>query len=144
MPGLHYVPARGKMATTANPANSNWKDLLPYLNDDEQAEDCMVTDQMCFLAGMSITSATCPEYRRVEVESDFFASACNLTHMTSCAVGSNIIGDNRRNTQPGLAAMHTVWVRMHNYIEENLHSQNPDWNGETLFQVSTTIHSNTF
>ena len=39
--------------------------------------------------------------------------------------------------------MHTVWVRMHNYIEENLHSQNPDWNGETLFQVSTTSHSNT-
>ena len=85
MPGLHYVPARGKMATTANPANSNWKDLLPYLNDDEQAEDCMVTDQMCFLAGMSMTSATYPEYRRVENETELFAAAWNFDVMTSCA-----------------------------------------------------------
>ena len=36
-------------------------------------------------------------------------------------------GDARVNEQPGLAAMHTVWLRQHNLIAEKLHTMNPQW-----------------
>ncbi len=35
--------------------------------------------------------------------------------------------------------MHTVFAREHNRIEELLHSLNPDWSGEMLYQESRKI-----
>ena len=39
------------------------------------------------------------------------------------------------NEQPGLASMHTVFVRLHNYFEHHLAENNPGWIGDELYQV---------
>ena len=44
------------MATTANPADANWKPLLPYLSDAEEIAAC-VGNFDCFLAGKLTPSA---------------------------------------------------------------------------------------
>ncbi len=46
-------------------------------------------------------------------------------------------GDERVNEQSGLTAMHTVWMRQHNRLEDELHHINPHWDGERLYQVRT-------
>ena len=51
-------------------------------------------------------------------------------------------GDVRQNEQVGLTSMHTLIVRLHNYVENGLHSVNPKWDGEKLFNVIFKILSN--
>ena len=46
-----------------------------------------------------------------------------------------LAGDGRVNEQVGLSAIHHVWHRAHNSIEEILHDINPHWDVETLFEV---------
>jgi len=48
-------------------------------------------------------------------------------------------GDARVNEQPGLAAMHTVWLRQHNLIAEKLNTMNPQWSEEVVFQETRKI-----
>ncbi|XP_029185406.2 peroxidasin-like isoform X1 [Acropora millepora] len=48
-------------------------------------------------------------------------------------------GDDRPNENQGLTAMHTVWVREHNRIARILHTLNPTWNDERLFQEARKI-----
>ncbi|KAF2346440.1 hypothetical protein FHG87_022804, partial [Trinorchestia longiramus] len=42
-------------------------------------------------------------------------------------------GDLRVNEQPGLASLHTVWLREHNRIVTELAVVNPHWNDDRLF-----------
>lgn len=43
-------------------------------------------------------------------------------------------GDIRVNEQPGLIAFHTLWVREHNRLCDELVQQHPNWTDEQLFQ----------
>ncbi|XP_067677467.1 thyroid peroxidase-like [Haliotis asinina] len=48
-------------------------------------------------------------------------------------------GDFRANAFPGLAAMHTLWVREHNRLAIGLASVNDDWDDERLFEEARKI-----
>ena len=48
-------------------------------------------------------------------------------------------GDVRVNEHPGIAAMHTLWVRQHNKLARDLADLNPHWNDEQTFQEARRI-----
>jgi hypothetical protein len=50
-----------------------------------------------------------------------------------------ISGDERANENPLLIAIHTLWVREHNRICDELAAANPYWSDEALFQAARKI-----
>lgn len=50
-----------------------------------------------------------------------------------------LAGDVRANEQAALAAMHTLFVREHNRLAARYARQNPDWDGEQLYQKARQI-----
>lgn len=63
------------------------------------------------------------------------SKGCDPTH-GRCFVS----GDGRVNMAPTLTAIHLVFHRYHNYIEEHLHNVNPHWSGEKLLEESRHIN----
>lgn len=50
-----------------------------------------------------------------------------------------IVGDLRGNEQFPLMAMHTLWLREHNYQAKRLKEENPDWEDDCLFNAAKNI-----
>ncbi|XP_068232414.1 peroxidasin-like [Palaemon carinicauda] len=50
-------------------------------------------------------------------------------------------GDNRVNEQPGLASIHTLWLRVHEKLVSNFAQINPHWDDETLYQEARRVVS---
>lgn len=50
-----------------------------------------------------------------------------------------LAGDVRANEQAGLAAMHTLFVREHNRLAERIAVQNPEWDGEQIYQKARQL-----
>lgn len=48
--------------------------------------------------------------------------------------GMFIAGDIRANEHAGLTSMHTLWVREHNQVAEQLAQDNPQWSDEKIYQ----------
>ena len=50
-----------------------------------------------------------------------------------------LAGDVRANEQVGLAVMHTLFVREHNRLADELAERHPDWSGEEIYQKARRI-----
>ncbi|XP_078483095.1 LOW QUALITY PROTEIN: salivary peroxidase/catechol oxidase-like [Ciona intestinalis] len=50
-----------------------------------------------------------------------------------------VAGDKRVNENTGLASVHTIILRKHNQIANQLHTINPAWNGKKLFDTTRAI-----
>ena len=48
-------------------------------------------------------------------------------------------GDNRVNEQTALTVMHTIWMREHNRIADELQALNPLWDREEVFQTARKV-----
>ena len=57
----------------------------------------------------------------------------NCQGQTTCFLG----GDVRANEQPNLVVMHTLFVREHNRIAQQLVTMNPHWDNNKVYQVIT-------
>lgn len=53
---------------------------------------------------------------------------------------SFVAGDLRVNENPALSSLHTIFVREHNHLVDELAANNPDWDAETLYQEAKVIN----
>lgn len=53
--------------------------------------------------------------------------------------GKVVAGDSRAAENPSLTALHTLFVREHNYQVDQLKQQHPDWTGDQLYQQARAI-----
>lgn len=70
-------------------------------------------------------------------------------HLPVDAEGNVMAGDKRANEQPGLTALHTLFLREHNRIADGLSSQNPHMSDQQIFdkarrQVTMEIQAITY
>ncbi|ALC47914.1 CG42331 [Drosophila busckii] len=65
--------------------------------------------------------------------------ADDVCHRGAIAAHCIRSGDGRSGEQPGLLAMHLVWVGEHNRISLNLSDLNPHWSDEKLYQETRRI-----
>ena len=54
-------------------------------------------------------------------------------------MGLFLAGDDRVNEMPGLAVMHTLWVREHNRVADQMREHRPEWSDEKIFQETRRI-----
>uniref|UniRef100_A0A8C2UQL3 Thyroid peroxidase n=1 Tax=Chinchilla lanigera TaxID=34839 RepID=A0A8C2UQL3_CHILA len=50
-----------------------------------------------------------------------------------------LAGDGRASEVPGLAALHTLWLREHNRLAAALEALNPHWSAETVYQEARKV-----
>ena len=58
--------------------------------------------------------------------------------------GCFLAGDARVNENIGLVSMHTLWVRQHNIVADELREQNPNWDGDKVFNEARKINGAIF
>ncbi|XP_029468653.1 myeloperoxidase-like [Rhinatrema bivittatum] len=63
---------------------------------------------------------------------------CELTNRSS-GIPCFLSGDPRTSEQPGLTALHTLFMREHNRLAAELKRLNPQWDGETIYQEARKI-----
>lgn len=63
----------------------------------------------------------------------------NLLPFNPANESSFIAGDERVNEHAGLAAMHTLFMREHNYWAQKIRQDNPDFSGEEIYQEARKI-----
>ena len=66
------------------------------------------------------------------------------TEMNCGGQGCFLAGDARVNENIGLVSMHTLWVRQHNIVARELRKQNPNWDGDKVFNEARKINGAIF
>lgn len=60
--------------------------------------------------------------------------------MPTDAQGQFLAGDKRSNENIGLASMHTLWVREHNRLADELVQKHPKWSDEQIYQEARRVN----
>lgn len=63
-------------------------------------------------------------------------NTAGLPNAPSTGAGYFLAGDFRSNEQAYLTAMHTLWVREHNYHADRLRADHPTWDGDTIYEMA--------
>ncbi|XP_050420959.1 heme peroxidase 2 [Adelges cooleyi] len=110
--------------------NSAYLDLSTVYGSDS----CMAKDLRAFYIGkLNVTIHPIPGRKDLLPQSPIHPEC--KAQSGYCFIG----GDGRVSEQPGLTAMHTIFLREHNRIAEVLHRLNPHWNDDTLYQNTRKI-----
>lgn len=74
------------------------------------------------------------------VEVTGMTRGCHEADEINCAICRCFLaGDQRVNENVGVAAVHTLWLREHNRLAEELANLNPQWEDETLYQEARRV-----
>jgi peroxidase len=77
--------------------------------------------------GVKEVSNELPNILQTSVPNDCSPSPVQFSSDSSSA------GDTRSDVSPTLLAIHTIWVRYHNYIADRFASEHPTWDNDKLF-----------
>ncbi|CAG7726815.1 unnamed protein product [Allacma fusca] len=65
-----------------------------------------------------------------------------ISHLRECKSPSGycfFAGDPRASEQPALASVHTIFLRAHNHLADDLHSINPHWDEDRLYHQTRRL-----
>ena len=144
-PALRIPSCQANKTREQMDAITHWLDASNVYGSTEQEMDSVRVSNSSFR--LKVTSSpgqerrgraqlpTCEAVKREERHSEI--NACEAPcDKADCRVA----GDQRVNEQPGLTALHTVWVREHNRLAEQLHNLNSHWGPGRVFQVWSLSH----
>lgn len=107
---------------------------------DANGQSQQVNSITAFIDGSNIygSDAATADSLRSHTGGQLIMSESDL--MPEDANGQYMSGDIRANENPGLTSMHTLWVREHNRIADELATQHPGWDDEKLYQEARKVN----
>ncbi|MEZ5836333.1 MAG: peroxidase family protein [Geminicoccaceae bacterium] len=131
------IPVGDLMYNPSGPADQ-W---MPFTRSTSEADSTGQQQQVnsitAFLDGSQVYGSTTEAANALRsFEGGHLRTSTGDLLPVSADTGLFVGGDERAAEQPGLTAMHTVFMREHNRIADELAAKNPQWGDEQLYQAA--------